>query len=158
MAFDRKAYRKEYYQKNKEHEKAMTKLWNKNNPDKVKQHGKNSRLKYQIDGNAFLSNLFSMVKSSAKNRAKGRILPVTVTKQDIERLIIKSNGKCALSGFKLTIVRNSPFKASLDRIDSSKGYIKGNIQVVAKCVNIAKNNLSQKDFIKMCKSVVDINS
>ena len=158
MAFDNKAYRKEYYQKNKEREKANSKLWKKNNPDKVKQNTKNTKIRQQTDGDAFLSDLFSKMKYSAKNRAKGRVIPVKVTKEDIKRLIINSNGRCALSGLKLTTVRNNPLKASLDRIDSSKGYINGNIQVVATCVNIAKSNLPQKDFIKMCKAIVDINS
>ena len=158
MTIDKQTYRKEYYQKNKEREKANAKLWKNNNPDKVKQHNKKSRLRQQTDGDAFLSDIFSKMKSSAKSRAKGRVIPVKVTKEDIKRLIINSNGKCALSGLKLTIVRNNPFKASLDRIDSSKGYINGNIQVVATCVNIAKSDLPQKDFIKMCKSIVDINS
>jgi hypothetical protein len=63
---------------------------------------------------------------------------------------------CALSGMKLTVERNHPLIASVDRINSNKGYVKGNVQLVASCVNLAKNKLSQKDFIKLCKSVVDM--
>jgi len=60
------------------------------------------------------------------------------------------NEKCALTNipiflnnFKTKLKLNS---ASLDRIDSSKGYIKGNVQFVAYGINIAKNSFSDIEF------------
>ena len=44
---------------------------------------------------------------------------------------------------------NKKYKASIDRIDSSKGYIKNNIQLVGWIVNQAKSDLSNKEFIEM---------
>ncbi len=43
--------------------------------------------------------------------------------------------------------------ASLDRIDSTKGYVKGNVQWVHKDVNFSKQSMSQQQFINMCKKV-----
>ena len=43
--------------------------------------------------------------------------------------------------------------ASLDRIDSSKGYIKGNVQWVHKEFNKMKLDLLDKEFIDICKLV-----
>lgn len=43
--------------------------------------------------------------------------------------------------------------ASLDRTDSTNGYVDGNIQWVHKNVNLAKHSLSQDDFIELCSSV-----
>ena len=43
--------------------------------------------------------------------------------------------------------------ASIDRIDSSKGYTKDNIQIVTKTINLAKRSLSDDDFIQMCLEV-----
>lgn len=40
---------------------------------------------------------------------------------------------------------------SLDRIDSSKGYI----CITTIAINIAKNDLSKEDFIEMCKKVAN---
>ncbi len=72
-------------------------------------------------------------------------------------LSIKQNMKCALTGLKLTFPRNkkemTQCNASLDRIDSSKGYIEGNVQWVTKEVNQSKMDSSQKGFIKMCHDV-----
>lgn len=44
---------------------------------------------------------------------------------------------------------------SLDRIDSSKGYVEDNICITTIAINIAKNDLSKEDFIEMCKKVAN---
>jgi hypothetical protein len=81
----------------------------------------------------------------------------------IESQYIKQNGKCSLTGEDLyfdnkndigNIVYGSG-NLSVDRIDSSKGYIEGNIQLVKKWVNISKNSMSQQEFIESCRKVVD---
>lgn len=46
---------------------------------------------------------------------------------------------------------------SLDRIDSTKGYIEGNVQWVHKSVNIMKSTLTQEQFINFCKLVAENN-
>ena len=55
-------------------------------------------------------------------------------------------------------VRSSITTASLDRIDSKKGYIKGNLQWVHKDLNIMKNSYPNQYFIEMCKKVANANS
>ena len=69
-------------------------------------------------------------------------------------LFEKQNGKCIYTGWDLDIGKHNTSKtASLDRIDSSKGYIKGNVQWTHKDVNIAKNALSHECFLKLCDVV-----
>lgn len=67
-------------------------------------------------------------------------------------VFLKQEGKCAISGIKLIFpscsIRKRLQTASIDRIDSKKGYIEGNIQWVHKYINIMKWDLSQKDFIE----------
>lgn len=48
-----------------------------------------------------------------------------------------------------------PHKAvvSIDRIDSSKGYIRDNIQLVTRQVNMMKQSYSQQLFIDTCIKV-----
>lgn len=79
------------------------------------------------------------------------------------QLLQAQDYKCALTGRLLIIPikatkQNRPdCTASIDRIDSSKGYIQGNIQWVHKHVNIMKQSLSQEEFINICKEVCDNN-
>lgn len=43
--------------------------------------------------------------------------------------------------------------ASLDRIDSSKGYIEGNVQWVHKYVNVMKWDFSMEEFLDICRKI-----
>ena len=43
--------------------------------------------------------------------------------------------------------------ASVDRIDSTKGYLKGNVQWVHKSINQMKSNRTDEEFIALCKAV-----
>lgn len=82
-------------------------------------------------------------------------VPVTVSIVEAWDLFLKQNRCCSLSGIELTIGTNRYNTASIDRIDSSKGYELGNIQWVHKHINFMKRTYSQKYFIEMCKKVTD---
>lgn len=99
---------------------------------------------------------------SCKNGAKIRNLEFNITKEDIYNLWVKQNGKCALSGLDIKIERNykkmkEGMTASLDRIDSTKGYTLDNIQWIHKHLNKMKMNFDNEYFIEMCKLVADNN-
>lgn len=67
-------------------------------------------------------------------------------------LLIEQDFKCALTGWPIHAMDvNSP--ASLDRIDSSIGYIEGNVQWVYSKVNMMKQHYTQQDFLDVCKAV-----
>ena len=89
--------------------------------------------------------------------AKKRNLPVTISHQDCWDLFQAQNGRCALTGALISFqgigCRQNTSTASLDRIDSSKGYIKGNVQWVHKTVQTMKNVFSQVEFIDLCGQV-----
>jgi len=94
-----------------------------------------------------------------KHGAKIRKLEFRITIQDAWELFEKQNRKCALSdmdiSFSKTQKEQNTTTASLDRIDSSKGYTKDNIQWVHKTVNIMKNKFIEKDFINICKRITE---
>lgn len=87
------------------------------------------------------------------NGAKGRPpKEFTITIEYIADLFDKQGGLCALSGMPLDFTSKKE-TASLDRIDSSKGYIEGNVQWVHKDINMMKRNYDQDYFIDICNKV-----
>lgn len=83
---------------------------------------------------------------------------LTISISEAWDIFLKQNKKCALSGIELTFpvtYKDKSWTASLDRIDSSKGYILGNVQWVHKDINIMKNKFSQEHFINMCKLITN---
>lgn len=45
-------------------------------------------------------------------------------------------------------VKGTPNKASLDRIDSTKGYMQGNVEFVCLAVNLAKSHFSKEEMLE----------
>jgi len=92
-----------------------------------------------------------------RKKAKSRSQEFNITIRYAWDLFIKQNKKCALSGipicFGVESKRKSIITASLDRIDSNKGYVEGNVQWVHKDVNVMKNMFNQKYFINICRAV-----
>lgn len=95
--------------------------------------------------------------SSSRISAKRRNIEFNLTIEDMWEQATKQNKKCALSNvplfFFLRTIDKTKGNASLDRIDSSKGYTKDNVQWVTKKINLLKQSLPQNEFIEICKSV-----
>ena len=45
--------------------------------------------------------------------------------------------------------------ASLDRIDSSKGYVEGNVQFISCCLNLAKSTLPSNRIYDFIQLIID---
>lgn len=108
------------------------------------------------------SSTWTSIKYSAKNRS--REIEFSITIEYVSDLFDKQQEKCAITGIPIQFTyknaRHVGFEhntASLDRIDSTKGYIEGNVQWVHKNINLMKMHLSQDDFIKFCKLVAENN-
>lgn len=103
--------------------------------------------------------------SNTQKHAKVRNVQFTLTIEYIWQLFLKQDRKCALSGTDLSLWTYKSVKnnisvrptASLDRIDSSIGYIKGNVQWVHKDINRMKSDFPQEYFLNWCKLVAEAN-
>jgi len=71
----------------------------------------------------------------------------------MREIFLEQDKKCALTNLDIEMGTT----ASLDRIDSSKGYINGNIQWLHKNVNQMKWDLNQSHFISLCELIVENN-
>ena len=106
-----------------------------------------------------LSDNFYEVKSwyvsQIKGKAKKRNIEFNVSMKYLQELWEKQKGVCALSGLPIILGNKFSVKqtASLDRVDSSRGYIEGNLQWLHKDVNKMKLAHSQEKFIELCNLV-----
>ena len=96
-----------------------------------------------------------------KEHASKRGLVFDITPEYIWSLYEKQNKKCSMSGVDICFVSNndkgSTQTASIDRIDSTKGYITDNIQLVHKRINFLKGSLTNDELIFLCRCVVKHN-
>jgi hypothetical protein len=104
----------------------------------------------------------SYIKSIQKG-ALERGYEYNVSDEYLAGLYIKQNKRCALTGFRIPFFcdcrnKNKETLASLDRINSDKGYVEGNVQWVHKNYNMLKNNWDNVEFIDMCKKVAEYNT
>jgi len=93
-----------------------------------------------------------------KTGAETRGLVWEVTLDDIADVMEQQDFRCALTGEPIEfpeVGHPEQVPASIDRIDSDKGYIKGNIQLVLRKVNMMKQSYSQEEFIEVCRKVAN---
>ena len=90
--------------------------------------------------------------------AETRGLQWDLTLDCVADLMELQDFRCALTGWDIEFPESGhPQKAiaSIDRIDSKKPYVKENIQLVTRQVNMMKQQYSQAEFIKVCKAVAE---
>ena len=148
---------KKWYDKNKESVNAKQRERYKNlTPEQKAERFTNmerNRIKRIEKAKSDIDAFCKIAMTSLKSGAKTRGLPFFITTEDLKKLFHISGMKCAISGVALNTEPKNPFRASVDRIDSSKGYTLDNIQVVCHFVNTAKMNHSDAFLIDMCMKI-----
>jgi hypothetical protein len=103
---------------------------------------------------------FRRFAESARKTSKRKGLKTDITVEFLKQLYQQQNGICPYSGLRMILSPSkyredrSVFNASLDRIDSSKGYVKGNVEFTCVLVNFGKNTFSKtevEDFFRKVK-------
>jgi hypothetical protein len=112
----------------------------------------NHRRPYQIEWAK--QNPEKYLFGSARDRARRENLDFDITLDDIVVPVI-----CPYLKIPLVLklgqgkLETNP---SIDRIDSSKGYVKGNVQVISKKANTMKSNASKEELLTFARSVLDL--
>lgn len=103
---------------------------------------------------------FHVLLTRSLERSKEKNIDFSITIEDIKNQYKLQDGKCFYTKQEILIPigfsskhASGPSIASIDRIDSSKGYIAGNIQLTTKVINLFKHALSHEEFIKMCNII-----
>jgi len=97
--------------------------------------------------------------NSLKNRSRKSGIDVTIDPVYIKQLWRHQKGRCRYTGIKLKLqshanIKVKPHKlASIDRINSSEGYVEGNVQFVSVTCNLAKGSMDEKDFLEFMETL-----
>lgn len=173
--FDQKAYHKEYRKLNKEKLVSKQLEWHQANPEKKaayqrnywKEHrdqiNENARKRRKLNPEAtkayedsyrestpyrFLTRKFTQLKKEKHRGKKAPRYENHITRGHLWALWDKQKGLCAITGIRMDHKRNTLYTVSIDRIDSSIGYIDGNVQLVCKAINLAKSTYSNAEIIE----------
>ena len=92
------------------------------------------------------ANKFGRIRKSAK----ARHISFSVTIEYLWNLFQEQNQICAITGDYIPNIK----EASLDRIDSSKGYVEGNVQWVTQQANLSKHVMTMEQLYEFCRKVL----
>jgi len=109
-----------------------------------------------------VGNISGTYWSAVKWGAKARNLEFTITQPMVLAKLDSQHNNCALSGVAIEFSKNTSkdattYKeqtASIDRIDSTKGYLEDNIQIVHKHINYVKMDMSDGELIEWARKIV----
>ena len=108
---------------------------------------------------SFSSYFLNLLQQSKYSRGKKQGIEYNLTLEDLEKILERQEGRCALSGVFLTHHKDGSgskeFNASIDRIDPNGNYTVNNIQLVAFRVNLLKHTLSEDMFYWWIKNIHD---
>lgn len=100
-----------------------------------------------------------VTRAVCRRKKKG---DTNLTVEYLKELWENQKGVCPFTGWGMELPETSQGwkncsgktrRASLDRIDCSKGYVKGNVRFVCVIANMARQNYSDDDVIEFCKAV-----
>ena len=108
-------------------------------------------------------NIRSLVQSSAFNNFIIGVILVNAVVIGLSTYVTDPAAARAISGIEIVLHPNAqiwerdaqnPWKASLDRIDSTRGYLKGNVRYVTVIANFCKQGFSDEDVLAFARGVV----
>lgn len=98
-----------------------------------------------------ISNIKSAIRRNKKTNRKVHVLDITYT--DLIELYEKQQGRCYWTGIRLDQSYNKinyhPLGISVDRLDNDKGYLKDNLVLTIRLLNLGKNQYDAENFFEI---------
>lgn len=141
----RKEYTKIYVANNWEKVKSNQKLYRDKNKEKIREID----IKYKTK--------FQTVLKSILRRLKKIDISCDIDIEYLYHLYFNQNARCAITGLEFNTQPYIGTKArsiSVDRIDNSIGYRKGNIRLICFMVNVMRNRFSDREVLEMASAIV----
>ena len=137
--------------------KEYSKSWYRKNKDRISENRASYyKNKKQISPLSFIyRNTLQSLKSRKK---KDKNIEFDITREYLNDLWEKQDGKCYYTGIDMVIVKEGkhPQHPSLDRIDSEKGYTKDNVVLCCQSINFAKHSYKIEDFLSFLKLIKSV--
>lgn len=144
----------------KQQNRERSRLWREQHKDQAKTYMKSYMERYrQNEDNCvrirkratdwYNDNVKRAMVSRAQRRAVSAGLEFNITEDDFE-----IPAKCPIYGIDLNPVRhgrNQPTTPSLDRIDNTRGYVKGNVHVISLRANKHKSDASPEEILMLAE-------
>ena len=134
------------------------KRYRERNPEKAKQasknwHDKNVSRVYEKRAENRKKNHLLWLYREAKARARKRNVEFDIQYEDIP----ERGEKCPLLGvpFDEPTGNATPYRASLDRVDPKKGYVKGNVWWVSYRANLIKNDGTAEEHMMIAIAMME---
>lgn len=140
----RKEYNARYNREKMEKMNGLRRAWAIANPERTRQIAKDCRSRKQIQ------YIFSNIKKRAKKTGKEFSI-------ELEDIVIPA--VCPIFGIPLVYgatIDDCDFAPSVDRIDSAKGYIKGNVQVISRLANCMKWTATPEQLIAFASGILNL--
>ena len=132
-----------YRNSNKEYNRKYMEDRRKTDNDKVK----------EIRNRSYSKDPARKLYNSAKSRSKRYNIPFNIELKDV---VIPEKCPVLEIPFIQGIKGDYQYTYSLDRIDNTKGYIKGNIQVITNKANSMKNSATIDELKVFCENMLKI--
>jgi hypothetical protein len=144
-----------------------SRLWRERNPEKVRT---TNRRYYQdnIEERRTLgleaarrwrqNNPASALMRNMRLSAKAKGLECSIPLEELKTLVEPMT--CTVTGWPLRwdiSMPNDELAPSPDRLDNSKGYVSGNVRIVAWLVNRMRGNLTDARFLEVCRLIAERN-
>lgn len=117
----------------------------------------NNRKKHYSEETGLIKML-QMRFLAARDRSKKKNIPFNITKEYLKELWDKQEGKCAISGIKMSFEQcngRTNTNVSIDQINHKDGYTVGNVQLVCMAVNQMKSDMLMEDLYKFCEAIIE---
>lgn len=130
--------------------------WKKNNSENYK---KSLKEKYNSRSNEERirwkkNNPLAYLCCSAKSNAKRYSREFKINKEYLQSLWEEQHGLCYYTNKPMLYTVSCDDAVSIDRVDSSKGYIIGNIVLCRYRINVMKNNVSIQNLLQISEDIV----
>lgn len=149
----RKEYNRKWALENKDKVNASKKKWLEGNPEKRKAAVKKYKEANKQKGIDYILNNYEWyIFNTARSRARVHKVEFDLKLEDIAIPIL-----CPYLGIPLTRIQGKgrqDYNPSIDRIDPTKGYTRGNIEIISDKANRMKNNATPEELVTFAKSIL----